>query len=367
MHDETWMKRALQLAAKGLGRTSPNPVVGAVLVDETGQNVGEGWHRKAGEAHAEINALQAAGEKAHNATLYVTLEPCSHYGRTGPCAEAIIAAGIKRVVVAVVDPNPKVAGRGIEKLRAAGIEVEVGPLAAEATAINEVFFHWMRTGRPFVALKYAMTLDGCLSAASGDSKWITGLKARKEAHRLRSLYDVILVGKGTVLADNPALTCRLVRGKNPLRVILDTQFEIPLTAEVLADGAAGTLVFTGRQAPQKKCAEAAELPHVEVIRVPTDEQGQVSLPAVLEELAKRNLTSILVEGGSSVLGAFWQQEFTERVYTFIAPKILGGADNLLPVGGVEQKKMSEALALEHCRLKRFGKDYLLTGNIARRE
>ena len=210
MDDKIWMQRAIDLARKGTGLTSPNPLVGAVLVDGEGNVVGEGWHHKAGEPHAEVNALAQAGEKARGTTAYVTLEPCSHYGRTGPCCEALIAAGVKKVVVAIGDPNQKVAGNGIRRLQEEGIEVNVGILAKEAAEINEVFLHWMTTNRPFVALKYAMTLDGKIATGIGDSKWITGGKARTHAHFLRSIYDAILVGKGTVLADDPSLTCRLV-------------------------------------------------------------------------------------------------------------------------------------------------------------
>ena len=258
MDDELYMRQALALACLAEGDTSPNPMVGAVIVSADGEVVGEGYHHKAGQPHAEINALKEAKKLARGGTIYVTLEPCSHFGRTGPCCEAIIAAGLKRVVAAVEDPNPKVAGNGFKRLRDAGIEVTVGVCAEEARLLNEKFFHWIVTGRPFVSMKYAMTLDGKIATRTGDSKWITGEDARAYGHYLRKAHDCILVGKNTVLADDPELTTRLVEGRNPLRIVLDSNCEIPMTAKIF-DGEAETLLVTGTCLPGAKQAKAEAL------------------------------------------------------------------------------------------------------------
>ena len=258
MDDELYMRQALALACLAEGDTSPNPMVGAVIVSADGEVVGEGYHHKAGQPHAEINALKEAKKLARGGTIYVTLEPCSHFGRTGPCCEAIIAAGLKRVVAAVEDPNPKVAGNGFKRLRDAGIEVTVGVCAEESRLLNEKFFHWIVTGRPFVSMKYAMTLDGKIATRTGDSKWITGEDARAYGHYLRKAHDCILVGKNTVLADDPELTTRLVEGRNPLRIVLDSNCEIPMTAKIF-DGEAETLLVTGTCLPGAKQAKAEAL------------------------------------------------------------------------------------------------------------
>lgn len=360
MNDEKWMLRAIELARKGEGTTTPNPLVGAVLIDEEERLVGEGWHHRAGEAHAEVNALLQAGDKARGATAYVTLEPCSHYGRTGPCCEALIQAGVKRVVVAIGDPNPKVAGNGIRRLREAGIEVNVGVLAKEAAAVNEVFLHWITTKKPFIALKYAMTLDGKIATSQRDSKWITGEEARTYAHYLRRVYDAILVGKGTVLADDPALTCRLVAGKNPIRIVLDTKLEIPLTSKVLNDGEAQTIIVTGKDAPAERLVEREKLKTVEVLQIGTS-GGRLDLDELLNKLGERKITSILVEGGGDVHGSFFDHGFVERVYAFIAPKIIGGKEALSPVGGIGSKSIANGLGLNELETKVLGNDFLITG------
>lgn len=360
MDDKRWMQRAIDLARKGSGMTSPNPLVGAVLVDNDGKVVGEGWHHKAGEPHAEVNALAQAGEKARGTTAYVTLEPCSHYGKTGPCCEALIAAGVKKVVVAIGDPNPKVAGNGIRRLQEEGIEVNVGVLAKEAAEVNEVFLHWITTNKPFVALKYAMTLDGKIATGTGDSKWITGEEARAHAHYLRSIYDAILVGKGTVLADDPSLTCRLVEGKNPIRIVLDAKLEIPISAKVLSDGEAETILVAGKDVSPERLAERTGLKKVEVLLVETTD-GKVNLEALLTTLSERKITSILVEGGGAVHGNFFDHGFVDRVYAFIAPKLIGGKDALSPVGGMGCLKIGEGIKLERVETVSLGSDFLITG------
>ncbi len=364
MDDKRWMKRAIDLARKGIGTTSPNPLVGAVLVDDEGNVVGEGWHHKAGEPHAEVNALAQAGEKARGTTAYVSLEPCSHYGRTGPCCEALIAAGVKKVVIAIEDPNPKVAGNGIRRLQEEGIEVNVGVLAKEAAEVNEVFLHWITTNRPFVALKYAMTLDGKIATGTGDSKWITGKEARGHAHYLRSIYDAILVGKGTVLEDDPSLTCRLVEGKNPIRIILDAKLEIPISEKVISDGEAKTIIVAGKDVLPERLAERTFLDNVEVLQVDTTD-GNVDLNELLITLSERKITSILVEGGGAVHGSFFDAGFVERVYAFIAPRLIGGKKALSPIGGIGCLKIADGIQLDRVETMVLGSDFLITGCTAK--
>lgn len=362
MDDELYMRQALALACLAEGDTSPNPMVGAVIVSADGEVVGEGYHHKAGQPHAEINALKEAKKLARGGTIYVTLEPCSHFGRTGPCCEAIIAAGLKRVVAAVEDPNPKVAGNGFKRLRDAGIEVTVGVCAEESRLLNEKFFHWIVTGRPFVSMKYAMTLDGKIATRTGDSKWITGEDARAYGHYLRKAHDCILVGKNTVLADDPELTTRLVEGRNPLRIVLDSNCEIPMTAKIF-DGEAETLLVTGTS-KQAKAEALQALPKVEVLQLPAV-NGKLPVALLLQELAGRNLTSILVEGGSTVHGDFLEAGLVDRIYAFIAPKLIGGKEALTPVGGKGFALMEDCYVLKETETLPLGADILLTGRVER--
>jgi diaminohydroxyphosphoribosylaminopyrimidine deaminase/5-amino-6-(5-phosphoribosylamino)uracil reductase len=353
------MKKALRLAARALGRTSPNPAVGAVLV-KNGLALAEGWHEKAGQAHAEIVALRQAGAAARGATMYVTLEPCSHYGRTGPCADALIAAGVKRVVAAVRDPNPLVSGRGLARLRAAGVEVAEGVLADEAARLNEVFFKWITTGLPFVAAKYAMSLDGKIAARTGDARWISGEKSRQEAHRLRGRYDAIMVGIGTVLADDPALTCRLPGGRNPLRIVVDSLARIPPAAQVLRDGQAPTLIAATDKAPPERLAALRRLPGVTVMVLP-DRAGRVDLPELLRQLGRDKITGVLVEGGGGLHGSLLAERLADKLYAFIAPKIIGGADAPGPVGGAGAALVAEAWRLRGFKVRKSGEDLLIAG------
>jgi len=362
--DQEYMKLALELAEKARGHTSPNPLVGCVIVSPEGEIVGRGYHHKAGQPHAEINAMADAGDKVKGATAYVTLEPCSHYGRTGPCCEALIKAGIKKVVAAADDPNPKVAGRGFARLREAGVEVVRGVLAKEAYRQNEVFMHWMTTGRPFIAMKYAMTLDGKIATVVGDSKWISNEKSRTYTHYLRSIYDAILVGKHTVLNDDPSLTVRLVEGKNPLRIVLDSQCQIPLDRKVFQDGQADTLLVTGPKADKEKVAALEKLPRVKVLTVP-ETDGQLDLGVLLDTLGKQEITSVLVEGGSEVHGSFLDQQLVDRVYVFVAPCLIGGRNNLTAVGGEGAEVMDERVTLSEVQIKTFDTDVLITGVIER--
>lgn len=359
--DEDYMREALRIARYAEGRTSPNPLVGAVIVRD-GRIIAEGWHRKAGTPHAEIHALRMAGDLARGATLYVTLEPCSHYGRTGPCAKAVAEAGIARVVVAMQDPNPKVAGRGMEMLRAAGVEVCCGVLAAEAARLNEVFLHWITTGLPFVALKTAMTLDGKIATHTGDSQWITGEASRLRVHELRDRYDAILVGIGTVLHDDPSLTTRLPdrQGKHPLRIVLDSMARTPRTAKLLTDGAAPTLIAVTARAPQERVA-ALRQAGAEVLVC--GEGPRVDAQALLKALGEREISSVFVEGGGRVNASLLAAGFVDKVYAFVAPKLVGGRDALTPVEGTGAERLSDAVTLTGFAAETVGEDVLLTGYV----
>ena len=359
--DKEYMQRALELAVLAEGNTSPNPMVGCVIVNAEGQIVGEGYHHKAGEPHAEVNALKEAGTEARGATAYVTLEPCAHYGRTGPCCVALAKAGIKKVVVACTDPNPQVAGEGINYLRLQGIEVVTGVCEEEALRLNEKFFCWISKQRPFISLKYAMTLDGKIAAYTGDSKWITGEEARTYAHRLRKQHDAILVGIGTVLEDNPELTTRMVQGKNPIRIVLDSNLRISLMANVL-NPAAQTIIFTGLEADAFKVEALNAFPNVEVIRLPL-EAGHIPLDLMLIQLQQHGITSLLVEGGSQIHGAFKDAGLADRIYAFIAPKIVGGSRGFTPVGGQGSSTIEEGWQLTEVETMALGQDILLTGKI----
>ena len=361
--DEQMMARAISLARNGLGRTSPNPLVGAVIVRD-GRIVAEGWHRKAGTPHAEIHALNMAGELARGATVYVSLEPCAHYGRTGPCARALVEAGVSRVVVAMMDPNPKVAGKGIAILQEAGIEVTTGVLEQEARQLNEVFLKWMTTGLPFVALKTAMTLDGKIATAAGQSQWITNEASRYETHRLRDIYDGILVGINTALADNPSLTTRLkeYQGRNPVRIVVDSRARLPLESKLVTDGAARTIVAVTAGAPADRL-EALRSAGAEVIVAGSS--NHVDMQSLMEQLGAMKISSVLVEGGGSVNFSLLQAGLVDRVYAFIAPKLVGGRDALTPVEGEGFQELDRAVELENIQLRQLGSDVLLTGIVKR--
>ncbi|GEB34590.1 bifunctional diaminohydroxyphosphoribosylaminopyrimidine deaminase/5-amino-6-(5-phosphoribosylamino)uracil reductase RibD [Brevibacillus parabrevis] len=340
--DMRFMALALDLARSANGQTSPNPLVGAVLVNN-GEVVGMGAHLRAGEPHAEVHALRMAGQKAAGATLYVTLEPCSHHGKTPPCAEAVIAAGIRRAVIATLDPNPLVAGKGAEKLRAAGVEVVVGVHEAEAKKLNEVFFHFIKTRRPFVTIKTASTLDGKIATESGHSRWITGTRARGEVHELRRQHDAILVGVGTVLADDPLLTARLdgqAHGRQPVRVIWDSQLRTPLGANVIQNADAPTWIFTTKAAAQAKQEAFAE----KGIRLFVADE-QIRVDEVLDTLGEWGITSLLVEGGAAVNGAFLQARAIQKVISYVSLKMIGGGQAPTPFGGQGFSTMDQAVKL----------------------
>lgn len=352
--DHYFMNLALELAATAKGKTNPNPIVGAILV-KNGVIVGSGLHRKAGEPHAEVHAFRMAGDHAKGATLYVTLEPCSHHGKTPPCAELVKDSGVKRVVIAMQDPNPIVAGKGIQILRAAGIEVEVGVMESEASLLNERFIHNMLTSTPFIISKVAMTLDGKLATHKGHSKWITGGEARLEVHRIRNEVDAIMVGIGTVIADNPELTTRLPEGgKNPIRIILDSNLRIPLKSKVTNTTEAKTWIVTKENADVSKVALLKEK-GVEFIFVPVTELG-LDLDYLNKILFQKGITDILLEGGSSLNGTFLKERLINKFIIFLAPKLLGGQHSLTPFAGPDSEFMDEALDVELKSVKQFGQD-----------
>ena len=360
--DPAFMRRALALAARARGATAPNPMVGCVLV-RGGRIVGEGYHHRAGLAHAEVEALSAAGARARGATAYVTLEPCNHHGRTGPCTEALIAAGVARVVAAMKDDNPGVKGGGAARLRRAGVGVELGLLEEEARAQNAGFLRWSRTGRPLVTLKAAVTLDGRMATAGGDARWVTGEAARREVHRMRHAATAILVGAGTVLADDPALTTRLPggrRGHQPLRVVLDGRLRIPAGAQVVGPG---TLVVCG-QGASKAAEKRLSARGAAVLRLP-DERGRVDPGLLLDELGRRGVLELLVEGGAAVHGALLGAGLVDRCAIFVAPRLLG-SDGVPLFSGASPARMADALSLTGVTVRRLGDDVLIAGDLPAR-
>ncbi len=351
------MRLALTEARKGVGKTAPNPAVGCVIVRD-GEVVGRGWHKKAGTPHAEVHALAAAGAKATGADAYVTLEPCSHFGKTPPCAKTLIEAKVARVFVAMVDPNPLVSGRGIEMLREAGITVEVGLLAEESRELNLPFIKWIQTRLPFVVLKSALTLDGKSATVSGDSKWVTSDRARREVHRLRGQLDAIMVGVGTVVKDDPLLTCRVPGGKDPLRVIVDSTLRIPLHAAILDVQSKAKTVIATCSGDQAKM-EALRARGVEVLSC-CETDGRVDLSDLFAQLGARGVQSVLLEGGSHLAGAALRAGLIDKCMIFLAPKLVGGAGMGL-FAGEGAFLMADAIALEEVRVKRVGVDLLVEG------
>ncbi len=362
------MALALRLAARARGATSPNPMVGAVVV--AGKRiVGKGYHHRAGGAHAEILALRQAGPRARGATLYVTLEPCSHRNkRTPPCVPAVLASGLRRVVVAMPDPNPRVRGRGIRRLRRAGLRVDVGCLQPLAERLNEHYDHWVRTGLPFVVLKSAMTLDGKIATARGESRWITGEVARRHLHRQRRNFDAILVGVGTVLRDDPRLTARAgdghAAGRQPLRVILDSRLRTPSRAAILKGASAHTLILTLPGAPRSRM-ERLRSPCVSVATL-AGRPGRVSFTACLRYLGRAGITSVLIEGGSEVNASALASGLVNRVLLYVAPKLLGGQDAKDVIGGISPRRLADACDLDEWRTRWLGRDLLIEGTLRRR-
>ena len=353
-----YMKEALKLAKRGLGTTSPNPMVGAVIV-KNGKIVGKGYHKRKGKPHAEIIVLKEAGVFSKGATLYVNLEPCCHFGATPPCTQAIIRAGIKEVHTSIKDPSPWVNGKGIKELKKAGIKVILGECEQEASELNEAYFKWVETGIPFVSLKAAITLDGKIAdskvqefkGSNKGSRWITNEHSRRFVHRLRSQVDAVMVGVGTVIADDPELTVRWGRGKNPKRIILDSHLRIPRDAKALGDGCIIASI-------KKPTVDSQQLT---VWQIKKDANGRVDILEVLKRAAKENIQSILIEGGREVFTESLSRGIVDKVYFFIAPKLLGSG---VPViGDLGIKKLEDALSLTSVKFRRFGEDMLIEGNI----
>lgn len=360
-----FMARAIELARTAEGRTRPNPPVGAVLVRE-GRIVGEGFHPAAGQPHAEIFALREAGDFACGADLYVTLEPCSHTGRTGPCADALIAAGVGRVYVGTGDPNPQVSGRGIEKLRNAGIAVTTGILEPQCRRLIAPFARHVTTGLPFVILKTAVTLDGKTATSTGESQWISGPESRLEVHRLRDRVDAVMVGIGTLLRDDAKLTTRLPEGKgrDALRVVVDSFLRIPEEAAMLQlDSAASTLVATTSRACAEKVRSLSEA-GVEVLVLP-EKDGRVDLEALLRQLGSRGVQSVLLEGGAVLNQAFLEAGLIDRTMVFVAPKLLGGSDGKGVFSGIGPASLADARQLEDVRVRILGEDVLIEAEVSR--
>ncbi len=350
-----FMARALSLAKRGAGRVGPNPMVGCVVV-RGGQVVGEGYHLFDRRDHAEVVALKRAGLQARGADLYVNLEPCSHHGRTPPCADRIVEAGVKRVFMAVQDPNPQVAGSGIERLREAGVEVRVGLLAGESERLNEIFFHYIQRRTPFVLLKLAMTLDGKIATATGSSRWITGQRARDAGHRLRYRYDAILVGVGTILADDPSLDVRWRRRNAIQKIVLDTRLRTPSGAKIFDSGDSVTL-FHGSQAPADRRRELEG----KALLVQVEKDGNcLAWPGLLTELGRRGVTSLLVEGGAKVAASALRMGVVQKVNFFYGPKIVGGRD-LCGVGNLGVDDLASAVRVRDMRLQRLAPDFLVEG------
>jgi diaminohydroxyphosphoribosylaminopyrimidine deaminase/5-amino-6-(5-phosphoribosylamino)uracil reductase len=364
-NDEIWMRRAVELAERGRGHVEPNPLFGAVLV-RADRIVGAGWHEKFGQAHAEINALAQAGEAARGATLYVTLEPCCHHGKTPPCTDALIRAGIAGVKAALEDPFPQVAGQGAAQLRGAGIPLEFGLCAAEAKRQNAAYLTLLSLGRPHVHAKWAMSLDGKIATRSGDSQWISGEASRRRVHEMRGRMDGILVGIGTVLADDPLLTARPPGPRTACRVILDSHARLPLDSQ---------LVRTARAAPvllATCCTDPARLDPLrsagcEILVLP---QGRgaglegVPIPDLLNEMGRRRWTNLLVEGGARVLGSFLDARAIDAVHVFIAPQLIGGAEARAPIAGLGVLQLTQALKVKDWSCEPIGADFLLQGDVA---
>jgi len=358
MDDARWMKRALRLAEKGRGRTSPNPMVGAVLVKD-GKVVGEGFHAKAGEAHAERIALNRAGHEAKEATLYMNLEPCVHFGKTPPCAPAVIERGVKKAVIGMEDPNPLVCGRGVKSLKEAGIDVVVGTLEQECRRLNEAFCKYILKKEPFIILKVAATLDGKIATRDGESKWISNEASRRHVHRLRDQVDGILVGIGTILKDDPELTARLKGGRNPHRIVLDSRLRIPEKARVIETFPSLTILATTEQAPKDK-VERLEKKGVRVLILDSKE-GRVDLKSCLSKLGEMGIMTLMVEGGSGINGSFLDEGLADKVLFFFSPRLLGDTRAMGMFGGRGAVHLDEANSLKDLKLRKIGADILVEG------
>jgi diaminohydroxyphosphoribosylaminopyrimidine deaminase/5-amino-6-(5-phosphoribosylamino)uracil reductase len=369
MHDEYFMKMALDLAKKGEGFTSPNPMVGAIIVKE-GKVVGKGYHHAAGKAHAEVNAIDDAGALAQGATLYVTLEPCNHTGRTPPCTEKILSAGIKQVVVAMYDPNPEVKGGGIDYLKRRGIIVKTGVCEEQAEKLNENFIKYVTTNRPFTIIKCAATLDGRIATRTGDSRWVTGEESRKFVHRLRHAVDAIMVGINTVEKDDPSLTTRVenraggLKGLDPVRIVLDTHLKIIEDAKLFRlDSDSDTIIITGQSVSEDKKARIEKL-GAKIIESPVKD-GLIDLDMLMDRLGALGITSLLIEGGSRVIASALSAGIVEKIFFFFAPKILGGDDGVPICQGQGADLMDNCIPVKDITVRQFGNDVMIQGYIAK--
>ena len=360
--DEMYMERALALAAKGRGTTTPNPMVGAVIVKD-GRIIGEGYHIRAGEGHAEVNAFKNATEDVTGATMYVTLEPCSHYGKTPPCADKIVEKKIGRVVVGALDPNPLVAGRGIGKIRNAGIPVITGILAEKSAALNEVFMTYIVTKRPFVVLKAAMSLDGKIATAEGESQWISSEASREEVHRLRHELTGIMAGIGTVLADDPMLNCRIPGGKQPIRIIVDSHLQIPENSKLVSSAKEYPLIVATVENSDAVKKERLEACGAQIVEVPADPDGHVDLNILMERLGEMKIDSILLEGGGRLAEGALQAGIVDKVQFYIAPMLIGGENAKTPVEGRGISALSKAWHISDWKAETIGNDIKITGYI----
>jgi diaminohydroxyphosphoribosylaminopyrimidine deaminase/5-amino-6-(5-phosphoribosylamino)uracil reductase len=353
--NEKMMRRAVQLARKGVGKTSPNPAVGCVIVKD-GLIVGEGWHKKAGTPHAEIHALRQAGDLARGADLYVTLEPCSHFGKTPPCADAVVAAGIARVFIGMIDPNPLVSGQGVEKLRVAGVEVVAGLLETNCRELNLPFVKHLSTGLPYVTMKSAMTMDGKTAAASGDSRWITCDKSRKLVHTLRAGVDAVMTGSGTLLADDPELTVRMSRGESPIRIVVDSRLRTPVNCRLMNEARKTPVIIAAVRDDHSKIQALTEK-GAEVILC-SGKGGAVDLADLMKRLGARGIQSILLEGGERLCGEMLRNRLVDRFLLFYAPKLLGGEGKGL-FAGSGAGVMNDSLPLSIKKVSRVGVDILV--------
>jgi diaminohydroxyphosphoribosylaminopyrimidine deaminase/5-amino-6-(5-phosphoribosylamino)uracil reductase len=358
--DEDYMNQALRLARRGLGRTSPNPMVGAVIVKGS-RIIGQGYHHHYGGKHAEIKAIENSEEDVSGATMYVTLEPCCYQGKTPPCVEAIIKNHIGKVIIGALDPNPRVNGRSVAILRKQGIETKVGVLEEESRSLNEAHFKYMTTGIPLVTVKFAQTLDGRIATSTGNSRWISSPESRRLAHRLRALNDAVMVGAGTVLSDNPQLTVRLVSGKNPSRVILDSTLKIPLEARVLMNQESAPTMIAATSGADDEKVSALRRMGIEVLITPEDEQGKVDLRHLLEILGKRAISSVLVEGGAETITSLLRLNLVDRLVVIVAPKLMG--KGIEAVGELNIADVSQTLKLSYSRTYRRGEDLVIEARV----
>ena len=362
---EEYMRRALELARKGEGHTSPNPMVGCVVVKD-GRIISEGYHEKYGEFHAERNALTRCTEDTAGADLYVTLEPCCHQGKTPPCTDIIIEKKIARVFVGSMDSNPLVAGKGVQILRDHGIYVETGILDAECRKLNEVFYHYIATKTPFVVMKYAMTLDGKIACATGDSKWVTGEIARTQVHRMRGRYRGIMVGIGTVLADDPMLNCRVEGGVDPVRIICDSNLHIPTESQIVKTASdIETIVACSQEAleSERKQEKIRRLKEAGIQIIGTEGAHGVNLVELMKKLGGQNIDSILLEGGGTLNASALEDGSVNKVYAYIAGKLIGGMDARSPVEGMGIDRMADAITLQNMEIEKLGDDFCIVGYV----